>query len=178
MSNLCRIALVLGMHRCGTSALAAVISRLGFDLGKNLLPGNEFNARGYYENEKLVQFHDEILEQLGSSWHDLRFLPESAFQGGWIDDAAQKLAGILQEEFGDASRIMVKDPRASRLLPIWQRLAKERDLDLRFILIGRHPLRGVLLSGPSRWLSRDKNLCSFGCSTILSPSARVDPAGV
>jgi len=158
MSNLRQIALVLGMHRSGTSALAALISRLGFDLGKNLLPANEFNVRGYYENEKMVQFHDEILEHLGSSWHDLRFLPESAFQGGWIDDAVQKLSGILQEEFGDADRIVVKDPRASRLLPIWHRLAKERDLDLRFILIGRHPLQVSYSLAHRDKFSRQKSL--------------------
>jgi glycosyltransferase involved in cell wall biosynthesis len=158
MSNLRQIALVLGMHRSGTSALASLISRLGFDLGKNLMPGNEFNAGGYYENEKLVQFHGEILDRLGSSWHDLRFLPVSAFLGGWIDDAAQGLSGILQEEFGDASRIVVKDPRASRLLPVWHRLAQERDLDLRFLLIGRHPLQVSYSLAHRDAFSRQKSL--------------------
>ncbi len=159
MSNLRQIALVLGMHRSGTSALAALISRLGFDLGKNLLPPNEFNARGYYENEKLVQFHDEILEHLGSSWHDLRFLPEGAFQGGWMDDAAQKLAGILQEEFGDAGpHRNAKDPRATRLVPIWQRLAQERVWILRFVLIGRHPLQVSYSLTQRDAFSRQKSL--------------------
>ncbi len=158
MSNLRQIALVLGMHRSGTSALGALISRLGFDLGKNLLPANEFNAGGYYENEKVVQFHGEVLERLSSSWHDLRFLPASAFEGGWIDDAVKKLAGILQKEFGDASRIVVKDPRASRLLPVWLRLAEERALDLRFILIGRHPLQVSYSLARRDGFSRQKSL--------------------
>ncbi len=157
MSNL-KIALVVGMHRSGTSALAALVSRLGFDLGRHVLPGNEFNARGYWENEKLVQFHGEILEELGSSWHDLRFLPASAFHGRWVEDAAQKLSSLLKEEFGQAGRIVVKDPRASRLLPIWHRLAKEQDLDLNFILIGRHPLQVAYSLAHRDAFSRQKSL--------------------
>jgi glycosyltransferase involved in cell wall biosynthesis len=129
------------MHRSGTSALASVISRLGFSLGKNLLPANEYNVKGYYENEKLVNFHSDTLAHLGSSWHDLRILPDKFFRGSWIDDAALKLSGILEDEFGDAAAIVVKDPRVCRLLPIWHRFAQQTGADLRFVLIGRHPLQ-------------------------------------
>jgi glycosyltransferase involved in cell wall biosynthesis len=140
VSNSRQIALVLGMHRSGTSALASLISRLGFSLGKNLLPANEYNVKGYYENEKVVNFHSEALAHLGSSWHDLRILPDELFRASWIDDAVLRLSDILQDEFGDAAAIVVKDPRASRLLPIWHRFAQETGADLKFILIGRHPL--------------------------------------
>jgi glycosyltransferase involved in cell wall biosynthesis len=129
------------MHRSGTSALASLISRLGFSLGKNLLPANEYNVKGYYENEKVVNFHSDTLKYLGSSWHDLRILPDKLFRGSWIDDAALKLSGILEDEFGDAAAIVVKDPRVCRLLPIWHRFARQTGADLRFILIGRHPIQ-------------------------------------
>ncbi len=157
MLKLRQIILVLGMHRSGTSALADLISRLGFDLGKNLLPANEYNANGYYENERLVRFHEEALAHLGSSWHDLRFLPENAFESPWLDDAAQQLSSILNEEFGEAERIVVKDPRACRLLPIWHQLARERDIDLRFVLIGRHPLEVAYSLAHRDGFSRQKS---------------------
>ena len=158
MSKLRQIALVLGMHRSGTSALAALISRLGFDLGKNIMPANEFNAKGYYENERLVNFHSEALAHLGSSWHDLRILPDKLFEPRWIDDAALKLASILRAEFGNARRIVVKDPRACRLMPIWQRLSLERGIDLRFVLIGRHPLEVCYSLNHRDGFSRRKSL--------------------
>jgi glycosyltransferase involved in cell wall biosynthesis len=141
MSNSRQIALVLGMHRSGTSVLASLISRLGFSLGKNLLPANQYNVKGYYENENVVNFHSDTLEYLGSSWHDLRILPDKLFRGNWIDDAALKLSDILEDEFGDAAAIVVKDPRVCRLLPIWHRFARQAGADLRFVLIGRHPLQ-------------------------------------
>jgi len=141
VSNSRKIALILGMHRSGTSALASLISRLGFSLGKNLLPANEYNVKGYYENENVVNFHSDTLKYLGSSWHDLRILPAKLFRGNWIDDASLKLSGILEDEFGDAPAIVVKDPRVCRLLPIWHRFACRTGADLRFILIGRHPLQ-------------------------------------
>jgi glycosyltransferase involved in cell wall biosynthesis len=158
MSNSRQIALVIGMHRSGTSALASLVSRLGFSLGKNLLPANEYNVKGYFENEKVVNFHSDTLEYLGSSWHDVRILPAKLFRGNWIDDAALKLSGILEDEFGDAPAIVVKDPRVCRLLPIWHRFAHQTGADLRFLLIGRHPLEVCRSLSHRDGFSRRKSL--------------------
>ena len=105
------------------------------------MPANEFNVHGYHENERLVSFHTAILDALGSSWHDLRILPENRFQKEWMDEATVRLSDILEAEFRDAERILVKDPRVCRLLPLWHQLASERNFDLRCVLIGRHPLQ-------------------------------------
>jgi hypothetical protein len=43
-------AVVLGMHRSGTSALAGVLARLGCDLPTQMMPANEFNPKGFYES--------------------------------------------------------------------------------------------------------------------------------
>src|ERR1700754_1963530 len=122
MSTTMQIALVLGMHRSGTSALAGFVSHLGFDVGERLLPTNEFNQKGYFENEAVVNFHSRTLEELHSCWHDPRILPDDAFRGAWLDDKVLQLASVLQTQFGSSHRIVVKDPRATRLLPIWNRL--------------------------------------------------------
>ena len=95
---------------------------------------------------------------MGSSWHDLRILPDKLFRPRWLDDAALKLAHILQAEFGRVKSIVVKDPRACRLLPIWQRLALEKGVELRCILIGRHPLEVCYSLNHRDGFSRRKSL--------------------
>ena len=67
--------IVCGMHRTGTSAVARVISLLGADLPKDLLPPNAENIRGYWEPRAVVRVHHELLEALGTSRVDPLPLP-------------------------------------------------------------------------------------------------------
>ena len=158
MSTSTQIALVIGMHRSGTSALAGLVSELGFDVGEKLLPTNEFNEKGYYENEAIVNFHSRAFEELRSCWHDLRILPDDAFRGGWLDDKVVQLSSVLQTQFGSSRRIVVKDPRATRLLPIWKRFASETGVGLNYLIIGRHPLEVSYSLGHRDGFSRQKSL--------------------
>ena len=43
---------VLGTMRSGSSAVAGALHKAGISMGKFLMPGNEFNERGYYEDEE------------------------------------------------------------------------------------------------------------------------------
>ena len=158
MSTPTQIVLVLGMHRSGTSALAGLVSKLGFDLGERLLPTNEFNQKGYYENEEVVNFHSRALEELHSCWHDLRILPDDAFREGWLDEKVLQLSSLLQTQFGNSRRIVVKDPRATRLLPIWKRLVSETGMRLDYLLIGRNPLEVCYSLAHRDGFSRQKSL--------------------
>ena len=44
-----KCVLVLGMHRSGTSVLAGTLNIMGADLGKNILPPDKSNERGYFD---------------------------------------------------------------------------------------------------------------------------------
>ena len=46
--------LVVGMHRSGTSAVTGVLHNFGYNVGQSLLPGNEFNEKGYFEDTSIV----------------------------------------------------------------------------------------------------------------------------
>src|SRR6516164_8769546 len=73
-----RAVIVLGMHRSGTSAVTRVVSLLGADLPKNLLPPSLTNELGYWESSDLMTIHDELLSSGGSKWDDWR-----AFNQDW-----------------------------------------------------------------------------------------------
>jgi hypothetical protein len=112
-----RAVVVLGMHRSGTSALTRVLGMGGATLPKTPMCASEFNARGYYESTPILDLHEEMLEALGTSWHDLSPLAEGWERSGLVAQFAERMAGIVLDEFGDAPLIAVKDPRICRLVP-------------------------------------------------------------
>ena len=68
--------IVLGMHRSGTSALAGSLRFLGVNLGEYLLEPNQSNIVGYFEHQSIYQIHEKLLQELNSSWDDVRNLPD------------------------------------------------------------------------------------------------------
>ena len=58
--------LVLGMHRSGTSALTRVLSIAGAKLPGSLMGVYKGNEVGHWESNSLVQYLDQLLEELGS----------------------------------------------------------------------------------------------------------------
>lgn len=62
--------LVLGMHRSGTSAVTQLLALAGAQLPTNVMPGDEHNAKGYFEPWKIAIFNDERLRAAGSAWDD------------------------------------------------------------------------------------------------------------
>jgi len=144
-----RVVVVLGMHRSGTSLLAAILSALGVDLGDRLLRAPvPDNAMGYWEHEGIVAAQEAILAALGRDWH----LPQGTlpFPPGWParDDVRAeraRLRAILVTETaragpgGGAAPWGFKDPRTMRLLPLWRDLFAELGLRPAYVLAIRHP---------------------------------------
>lgn len=132
--------LVLGMHRSGTSAVTQLLALAGASLPTNVMPGDEHNAKGYFEPWKIAIFDDERLRAAGSAWDDpfafpFRPLPPDE-ERTWIDRAL----ALFDEEFGQATWPLMKDPRVTALLPFWRAVLAERQVALRCVIPVRHPL--------------------------------------
>lgn len=132
--------LVLGMHRSGTSAVTQLLALAGASLPANVMPGDEHNAKGYFEPWKIAIFDDERLRAAGSAWDDpfafpFRPLPPDE-ERTWLDRAT----ALFDEEFGEAAWPLMKDPRATVLLPFWRAALAERGVGLRCVIPVRHPL--------------------------------------
>lgn len=63
-----KTVVVLGMHRSGTSMIAGVLSKLGVNMGKNLLGKGLTNPLGHFEDQDFINLNVEILEAAGGSW--------------------------------------------------------------------------------------------------------------
>ncbi|HWB29123.1 MAG TPA: hypothetical protein VG736_01380 [Vicinamibacterales bacterium] len=135
-----RIVLVLGMHRSGTSALTRVLNLRGAALPADLLPPNHANVAGYWEPASVVTWHDEFLTAVGSAWDDPTELPASAFETPAAEHFVDRVADLLCGELGAAPLVVMKDPRACRLVPLWRRAIGRAGREPLIALIVRHPL--------------------------------------
>lgn len=143
MANAAPLLLVVGMHRSGTSLLGSLLQGLGVALPGELIAADHHNPEGYFEWQELVELQERLLIDLDRWWPSAQgclALPE-----GWLQHPATRavraqLADLLRPE---VARLTVpwaiKDPRTSRLLPLWLDLAAELGVPLRLLLAVRDP---------------------------------------
>ncbi len=128
------------MHRTGTSAVARIVNLLGVDITRDLIEPGIDNIRGYWESKSVVQIHEQLLEDLGSSSADPLPLPDDWINTSFARLARERLAGLIESEFGHSSLFVVKDPRISKLLQLWVELLAEIDVELVVVMPFRNPL--------------------------------------
>ncbi|HEX5377852.1 MAG TPA: hypothetical protein VFW47_04730 [Phenylobacterium sp.] len=130
--------LVLGMHRSGPSAATQLLALAGANLPDNVMPGDEHNAKGYFEPWRIAVFNDQRLRAGGGAWDDAFTFPYQPTE----DEAvwrARALA-LFREEYGAALNPLLKDPRVSVLMPIWRSVLEAEGLTARCVIPVRHPL--------------------------------------
>ena len=133
------VLLVLGMHRSGTSALTGVLQALGVELGEELLAPTLDNPKGYFENAEVVETQEALLAALGRRWQDPRPLPADWRQRPVSDDAHVALTALVEVMLRQSPVAAVKDPRISRLVPLWRDVARGAGAALGAALVVRHP---------------------------------------
>jgi hypothetical protein len=135
------IIIVAGMHRSGTSALARAINLAGVPLPSNLKsPSPDINAEGFWEPLDINAFHDEILKSINSTWFDPREIPLEWFDAPHFAECRAWLRDWIAAEIAGRNMLLIKDPRVSRLLPLWQRTCAESDIVLHTVILVRHPV--------------------------------------
>ena len=132
--------LVLGMHRSGTSAVTQLLGLAGAQLPAHVMPGDEHNAKGYFEPWRIALFNDERLRAAGGAWDDVFGFPYRPLprrdDRKWLVRAEAR----FEEDYGEVSFPLVKDPRITVLMPFWRTVFDDLKLDLRCVIPVRHPL--------------------------------------
>ncbi len=140
MNELKTAIVISGMHRSGTSSIAGVVSKLGAAVptGK-LLATKPDNPRGFFESEKINLFNDRILTECGTNWSDWRAVnnewPSNPKYPAYLEAAGR----LLDEEYGNARFIFLKDPRFSKILPFWILALAKSGFRACHIIPVRHP---------------------------------------
>ena len=140
-----KVVVVLGMHRSGTSLVANLLTALGVDLGGNLLAADEHNESGYWEQKEINQIQERLLRQLaqhdiGPGWMNPFPLVWDRLSRPECQDDIHRLKLVLRNEMAAAKGVFgFKDPRTSRLLPVWKRIFAELGVEPRYLLAIRTP---------------------------------------
>ena len=124
--------------------MAHLLNDAGVSFGNNLLDESvPDNVEGYGEHASLVQVHESLLESFDRSWHSEKgalplpstwlTLPETLRAKSVIKDI------VVQETL--ATKIWaIKDPRISRLLPLWLIVCADLKLEISLVVCFRNPI--------------------------------------
>jgi hypothetical protein len=136
-----RVIFILGMHRSGTSALARAVHLQGAVLPRTLMPAQADNPDGFWESFPIVQYNNSLLQDAGRSWDDPRPIDSSWWkQPGKRLQRVERAKQLLQSEFPDGDLIVLKDPRVSRLQPVWLDACSGADIAPSVFICCRNPL--------------------------------------
>ncbi len=128
-------ALLTGMHRSGTSALARMIRGLGVDIGSNLLPAAGGNLFGHFEETAFIQFHDKLIARLFPKRASFcEWLPLANAEIAYTDADRAEARSIWDAHAAQSGRAW-KDPRTSLFLDLWTEILPEAKL----VITVRHP---------------------------------------
>lgn len=136
-----QLALVLGMHRSGTSAFTGLLVQAGLDAPQDLMQPTERNPKGYFESLGVMGINEQLLHAMGSNWSSAWTLT-----GPWWQQHAEpvqqwrsNLLQVLQTSYPPQGRPILKDPRLCVLMPALSPWLESRLLNVVCFLPIRHP---------------------------------------
>jgi len=137
------LVLCVGMHRSGTSLTASLLQAMGLPLPGQLIHGDAANPSGYFENNSVVEAQEQLLQGLGYWWpteEASHGLPPKLQRTPAYQAHVHWLTGYLEQLFqGSQTRLAIKDPRTSLLLPAWRQAADRLGLGLKLVICLRQP---------------------------------------
>ncbi|MBL4671755.1 MAG: hypothetical protein JKX81_05805 [Arenicella sp.] len=166
--------LVTGMHRSGTSALTRVLNFSGATLPKALLaPVKGENEKGFWESQRIMEFHDELLESLGGDWNALHSVPSQWFSSDEAGFYKTKLIDLIKNEFDEFETAVIKDPRICKLSPLWNAALTEIGVAPHYIVCVRSPIEVAQSLGVRNGYSRSYSInLWFNYLTAIEKSTR------
>lgn len=156
---------VLGAGRSGTSAITRGVQALGVNLGDRLRRGRGKNPTGFFEDRDLLALNKRLKRELDISGESVRLIPPSQWDSHNIRLLRQSAVRTIERRFGESRLWGFKYARTLRLLPFWEAVFRELDLDVRYVVALRNPLsvahsrtqldpqRGVQIKSDLEWLA-------------------------
>lgn len=131
---------VVGMHRSGTSAVAATLGALGVAMGDELLcEPVEFNRKGYFEDLALSVICDRLLAAGNAAWHSSTAIDPAVTRPERYRELRDDAVRIIARRFSPVRQWAFKNPRIARQLPFWTDVAQAAGHEARFVVCLRHP---------------------------------------
>lgn len=150
-----QLVVVTGSGRSGTSSVAGALKRLGYHIPQPEKQADEANPRGYYESSWVVTFHGRWIKGLGVRAIDTRPDAGELLMADLTPERERRLRTWLEGQLAlrrPDDVVVVKDPRAFWVYPLWQSVAAATGAELTSLTMLRHPAQ-VVRSSASAYLS-------------------------
>lgn len=141
MQNKKKLILVLGMKRSGTSALTKGLEVMGVSLGDYLMPPNEFNKKGYWEDWDFHELNFEMLKACTQN-RARRILALSEKETAYLLSShyAERASHLLLKKIPQDQPFAFKVPTSSLLIPFWKKICDQLDILLSVVIALRNPI--------------------------------------
>jgi capsular polysaccharide biosynthesis protein len=159
------IIAVLGMHRSGTSLCAHILSVLGVDMTDDV-DAQSSNEKGQWERLELRELHDRILGRFNRGYygagHDLP-LPAGWWADPGVRELREAIVAFLRRRMRNGAAFGFKDPRTTRLLPVWRQIFDELQLAPKIVLCLRNPAQVARSLAARDGLPPEAGECRWFC---------------
>ena len=139
---------ILAMHRSKSSYFARkIIQALPSQVpGTNLGGTSRSNPSGHYEPWEIVINHNNILRELNQSWRAISAINFEAMDACKKERFESQLYktliwGVQEHVDESCTTYLIKDPRISRMWPLWESLLKIHHLSYKKIILIDNPLK-------------------------------------
>src|SRR5687768_1847720 len=136
------IFVVLGMPRSGTSAIARGLKTLGIHLGEKFGEADKtWNPTGFWEDLDIVyKINRGVLFELDYSWMSVSLITHKQFNQVPLLELKKTAAQLIKERIANNPNWGFKDPRTAKILPFWQEVFGNLQLQDKYIIALRNPL--------------------------------------
>ncbi len=140
------IIVVLGAPRSGTSAITRGLKALGIDIGDNLTSADLlWNPKGFWEDKDISNsINCGILKTLDCPWESLSIINKDDLLDNKLFSLKKLAIELLRQKMQLHTHWGFKDPRTAKLIPFWQEVFKELQLNDYYIITLRNPLAVAL----------------------------------
>jgi hypothetical protein len=116
-----------------------MLNFLGVEMGLEFKSTASQNLAASWEHAQIADCSSDLLAALNYRFEDLHPLPAGWENSGEAANCRRGLLKLLRAEFQDKPLWGFKDPRACRLVPLWNGIFDELGVVPGYILVARHP---------------------------------------
>ncbi len=158
VSNKPSATLVIGCHRSGTSLITRCLSAMGLTLADDLIPAQPDNPKGFWEDAGVTAFNERLLNAFQCDWNSVNFAKLDNIRGQRINRWGEQARAVIQDHYPADGNFVIKDPKFSLLIPFWQEVLDDLEIDTRYLLTYRPPLSVAASLKARNGFSREKSV--------------------
>lgn len=113
---------------------------LGVDLGNNFKRASAKNPTGFFEDARLLEISKAVRNRIGVRADSVRLIQPEELVSSQMLDLRERARGVITKQFGHSPIWGFKYGRTLRILPFWEPVLQELEIEPSFVIALRNPL--------------------------------------